>query len=233
MSKWDRSFENNPKFYLRLAGVAYLANIALGLFGESFVRGSMVVAGDAAATAANIAANPGLWRAGIVGDLTMQLLDIPLIVLFYLLLRPISKPLALTATCFNIVQTSVLVLNKLTLLTPLLLSPQLAPDLFASLTAFAIRLHNHGFGMGLIFFGVTCIIRGHLIRQSGFLPPALGWLLIAAGISYLINSLAQLLAPDFAGLLFPWVLLPSLIGELAISLWFLVRGLDHEAWKSR
>lgn len=233
------TFENTPRTYLRAAGVAYIANILLGLFGETLVRGTLVVAGDALATMTNIANSPGLWRAGIAGDLVMQLLDIPLIVLFYLLLRPVSHPLALTATVFNIVQTSVLAANKLSLLPPLLLSAeylghsQLPPQLLASLTAFSVNLHSHGFGIGLIFFGFTCMIRGHLIVKSGFLPPILGILLMAAGVSYLVNSFALLLTPDIASMLFPWILLPSLVGELALSLWLLVRGIDTEAWKTR
>ncbi|MBI2382010.1 MAG: DUF4386 domain-containing protein [Gammaproteobacteria bacterium] len=233
------TFESAPRIYLRAAGIAYLANILLGLFGESVVRGKLIVAGDALATATNIANSPGLWRAGIAGDLVMQLLDIPLIVLFYLLLRPVSRPLALTATLFNIVQTAVLAANKLFMLAPLLLSAeylgqaQLPSPLLASLTAFSVNMHSHGFGVGLIFFGVTCLIRGHLIVKSGFLPPLLGHFLVAAGVSYLINSFALLLAPDLASLLFPWILMPSLIGELALSLWLLVRGNDTEAWKTR
>lgn len=233
------SFDSRPQFFLRLAGIAYLANICLGLFGEAYVRGTLVVAGDALATATNIANVPGLWRAGIAGDLLMQLLDIPLIVLFYLLLRPVSRPLALTATLFNIVQTAVLVINKLSLLAPLLLSAEALgsapiPDpLLVSLTAFAINMHGHGFGIGLIFFGFACLVRGYLIARSGFMPPVLGHLLVTAGLAYLVNSFALLLAPDLAQQLFPWILLPSLVAELALSLWLLVRGVDAEAWQQR
>jgi flagellar biosynthesis protein FliR len=76
----------------------YLAIIGLGLFGEAAVRGSLVVAGDAAATASNIIASQSLWRTGIATDLLMHVLDVPLIVFFYLLLKPVSYPLALLAT---------------------------------------------------------------------------------------------------------------------------------------
>ena len=104
----------------RLGGFIYLAIIALGLFGEVFVRGSLIVSGDATSTAANIRASQDLWRAGIAGDLLMHVLDVPLIVIFYQLLKPVSRSLALVATFLNIVQTSVLVANKLTLVVPLL-----------------------------------------------------------------------------------------------------------------
>jgi Domain of unknown function (DUF4386) len=104
----------------RLGGLIYLAIIALGLFGELFVRGSLILSGDAARTAANIAASQTLWRAGIAGDLLMHVLDVPLIVILYLLLKPVSRSLALVATLLNMVQTSVLVANKLTLIVPVL-----------------------------------------------------------------------------------------------------------------
>ena len=51
---------------VRLAGILYLAIILLGLWGELAVRGTLVVAGDAAATAERIAASPLLWRSGLV-----------------------------------------------------------------------------------------------------------------------------------------------------------------------
>lgn len=228
------SFDQHPQPWLRLAGLAYLANIALGLFGEVVVRGSMVVPGDGVATAANILQDPAFWRLGLTGDLLMQLLDVPLIVAFHLLLRPVSAPLALMATGFNIVQTAVLATNKLFMLAPLLLASTPEATQGASwlgpMTVFWMRLHAHGFGIGLLFFGVTCLLRGWLIVRARFLPSWLGVLLMAAGAGYLINSLALLGAPALAARLFPWVLMPAFVGELALSLWLLVRGIDLPAW---
>lgn len=70
----------------RLAGILYLAIIFLGLFGEPYVRGSLVVAGDAAGTVDNISRSQLPWRAGIVGDLLMHVLDVPVIWMLFLLL---------------------------------------------------------------------------------------------------------------------------------------------------
>ncbi|MGQ3052154.1 MAG: DUF4386 domain-containing protein [Roseateles sp.] len=210
---------------LRLAGLCYLAIIALGLWAEVHVRGSLVVAGDAAATAERIAANPQLWRLGLVADLAMQVLDVPVIVVMWRLLRPVNETLALTATILNVVQTSVLVANRVQLLTTLdlLTSPAIAaaflPGQREALAMLAVQLHGQGFGIGLVFFGFACVIRGWLVARSGVLPRALGWLLLVAGLAYLLNSLALLLAPGLARLLFPAVMLPVLVGELAFALW--------------
>jgi hypothetical protein len=220
--------------YARVAGCLYLANIALGAFGEAYVR-STLIASDAQVTVANIAAAQGLWRAALAGDLLMHLIDVPLIVFFYLLLKPVHHGLALTATLLNGVQTAVLVANKLNLVVPLvLLSPSAASlgfnaEASTSLIALAARLHGYGFGLGLIFFGAVCVIRGWLMVQSGVFPKALGALVALAGISYWMNSTALLFAPKLADVLFPWVLLPSFIGELALALWLVIKGVDSRA----
>ena len=222
---------------VRLAGLLYLAIILLGLWGEVAVRGTLVVPGDAAATAERIAASPLLWRSGLVGDLLMQLLDVPVIVVLYLLLRPVSEGLALTATLLNLVQTAVLVADRGQLLTPLLLLGDAgALQAFSAaqqqaLSQLAIRLHAHGFGIGLIYFGFACLVRAVLIVRSGLLPQALGLLLGVAGLCYLINSFALLLAPGLAAALFPAVLLPALVGEVALSGWMLLRGVNLARWQ--
>jgi hypothetical protein len=195
------------------------------VFGEVFVRGSLVVSGDVAATAGNILGSELLWRIGIATDLVMHVLDVPLIVFFYLLLKPVSYPLALLATTFNVVQTCVLAINKIFLVAalPLLNSSAFAAGQVDShaLALMAVGLHSQGFGIGLIFFGLVCLVRGYLIFLSGYVPRLLGVLLGLAGISYLVNSFALLLAPQLAALLFPAVLLPAFVAELALSLWLL------------
>lgn len=230
------TFERSPQFYVRLAGVFYLTIIVLGLFGESYVRGTLVVAGDAAATAQNIVASSALWRVGIFSDLMMQVLDIPIIVLMYLLFKRVSSGLNLAATCFNLIQTAVLVVNKLTLLIPLILLGGAAyfsafsSEQLAAWSYLAVRMYNYGFAAGLIFFGIACVIRGYLIVKSELFPKFIGMLLTLAGVCYLVNSSAILLALDIAPLLFPWIFLPVLVGELTLSLWMVVKGVNLSRW---
>jgi len=59
--------------------LAWPGLIGLGLFSEAVARGSLVVAGDAVATARNIAGNPQVWRLGLVADVLTQALDLPFI----------------------------------------------------------------------------------------------------------------------------------------------------------
>lgn len=239
------SIERSPQFSARLAGVLYLAIIVLGAFGELGVRGTLVVPGDPVATANAIAGSSLLWRMGIAGDLLMHVFDIPVIVILYVLLRPVNRDLAIFATAINLVQTAVLALNKLTLVVPILLISGLdvanAPKVFVgfnaeqlqSLSFIAIKLHSYGFSIGLIFFGVACLARGVLLYQSQYFPKFLGVLIGVAGIAYLINSVALIVVPSIAAALFPAILLPPLVGESALALWMIVRGVKLPEWNAR
>jgi hypothetical protein len=235
----ESKFETSPQMYARTGGILYLIIIAAGMFGELFVRGKLVVPGNAGATAHNIISHELLWRTGIAGDLLMHLCDIPLMFIFYVLLRPINKNLALLALLFNLVQTAVLVANKLNLLTVLLLSGNadylkaFDPRQAQALVYLSIKSHENGFGVGLIFFGCACLVYGYLIFKSDYLPGALGIMLQIAGLWYLANSFALIIVPEFAGMLFPFILLPSFIAELSLCLWLLVKGVDISKWNKR
>lgn len=226
----------SPQRYARIGGVLYLIIIAAGLSGELFVRGSLVVPGDAAATAANIVQSRYFWRAGIAGDLLMHICDVGLMLVFYVLLRPVSQNLARLAILFNLVQTCTLVVNKLNLVVPLFLLGDAAylkaftPEQLQALSYVAIRTHDYGFAFGLIYFGVECVVVGYLIVRSLYFPKALGVMMQVAGLCYVINSVALLLYPPLGTRLFPFILLPPFVAELSLALWLLVRGVDVRKW---
>jgi hypothetical protein len=157
---------------------------------------------------------------------------------FYVLLRPVNKNLALLAILFNLIQTAVLVANKLNLLMPLFLLGNAdylkafeSNQLYA-LTYLFIKAHDYGFGIGLIFFGFACLIYGYLLFRSGYFPRTLGVLMAIAGLSYLTNSFTLILAPAYAGTIFP-ILVLALIGELSLCLWLIVKGVDLPKWEKR
>ena len=177
----------SPQRYARIGGALYLFIIVAGIFGELFVRNGLIVSGDATATAHNIAGSQLLWRAGIAGDLLMHVCDIPLLLIFYVLMRPVNRNLALLVVLFDMAQSAVLVASKLSLLMPLFLAsgaPYLAalePRQLDALSYLFIRSDAYGFGVGLIYFGCGCLVLGHLIARSGFLPKILGRLMQIAG----------------------------------------------------
>src|SRR5258708_35304969 len=94
------TLKTSPQVYARIGGILYLLIIIAGALGEIFIRGKLIVSGDAISTANNILTSQSLWRMGIAGDLLMHLFDIPLMLVFYVLLKPVNKNLALLALLF-------------------------------------------------------------------------------------------------------------------------------------
>lgn len=72
-----------------------------------------------------------------------------------------------------------------------------------------------------------------LIFKSGYFPRVFGLLMALAGLCYLVNSFALLLAPALASALFPFVLPPAFVGELGFALWLVFKGVDVEQWTRR
>src|ERR687891_2004825 len=210
--------------YARIGGALYLVIIVAGIFGPLLTRDQVVAVGDAATTAQNITASPELWRVGIALNVVMQLCDVPVMLILYLLLSPINKAVALLALLFNIVQTATLVANQLTLVAAQLLSVDQP-----ALTDVAIQAYSYGEALGLVFFGFTLLGVGYLIRHSGYLPWIIGLLVQVAGVSYIANSFL-LLVPDKANIAF---LIPAFVAELSLALWLLVRGVDAPKWELR
>jgi Domain of unknown function (DUF4386) len=228
----------SPQLYARLAGALYLVIIVFGIWSELFVRASLIVADDAAATAANIRASEVLFRLSFAADSIMALSDVAVAVLLYVLLKPVSATLAVMAMAFRLVQTAILGVNLLFHYAALLIlngtdtASAFDPQQLNALVALTLEIHAHGYDLGLIFFGLSCLVLGALIARSGYLPRLLGYLVMAAGAVYLIGSYTLFLAPGYAGTTEPLYLIP-LVAELALCLWLLVKGIDVERWQAR
>ena len=229
----NRSDRSSQRNLARAAGVLYLIIITAGIFAEFFVRQSLKVPGDAAATAGNIMAAEGLFRLGISADLIMIIADVALALVFYELFKPVSKSLSLMAAFFRLAQAAVLGINLLNLLFVLqILSGAeflavLGEDQLNALAMLFLDAHAVGYSLGLIFFGLNLLILGYLVWKSGYLPRILGILLIAASLGYLIDTFAKVLLPDYAAyeMLFTLVVfMPAFISELALALWLLFKG---------
>jgi Domain of unknown function (DUF4386) len=235
----NRYAEFSPQRYARLGGALYLAIIVLGAFAEGFVTSKLIVSADAAATAHNILTSSSLWRLGVAADFIVVVLAVPLLWIEYFILKPVSKPLILLAVMFNLTSLAVEAISKLFLIVimPMLANTEslraFSPEQLQVLATLALRSHDIAFDIALILFGFTCLLYGHLIFRSGFLPKTIGILMQLAGASYLTACFSALFAPDFANLISPAILIPSLIGETSFCLWLLVKGVNVVKWQER
>ncbi len=100
---------------VRRTGLAYLGIIATGIAAEFVIRGSLVVDGDAATTARNIADAPGLFGAGIAADLVMVALDVTVAIGLFRLLRHVDRRRATVAAVLRLVQGVIIAANLVNL----------------------------------------------------------------------------------------------------------------------
>jgi hypothetical protein len=103
----------NIQRYARFSGLLYLFIIAAGIFGQVFVRSKLIVSGDSGTTALNILANEFLFRSGVAAELLMLIVDIALAVVFYVILRPINKNLALFCALLRVAMAAISASNLL------------------------------------------------------------------------------------------------------------------------
>lgn len=102
-------------------------------------------------------------------------------------------------------------------------------DQLYSFVALFLDLREHGIFIAQIFWGLWLFPMGYLVFKSGFLPKIIGVLLIVACFGYLIDSFIFFFMPDF-GITFSEY---TFLGELLITLWLLIKGVNVEAWEKR
>lgn len=209
----------------RRTGLAWLGIVATGLFAEFFVRSTLVVPGDAVATAANVAARPRLFGAGIAADLVMVALDVTVAFGLYRLLRPVDRGLALAATGFRLLQAAILAVNLSSLVRALGFAREAAAGASTATDALrAIETHALVYDVALVPFGLACVVVGHLLRRHRLVPIPYAWGLLATGAVYLVGSSAAVFAPALQATIDPLYGI-AIVAEPAFALWLIVRGL--------
>jgi Domain of unknown function (DUF4386) len=214
----------------RIAGLCYLVVIAAGLFAEGFVRGALVVPGDAAATARAIAGDEALWRWGLAVHLLYLVPAVVVNVLVCGLLRPAGPTLARLALVFSVAGVTIEAASLGQLSVPLAMVEEggalaaLGEGQRQALSYLAIDLFSTGFGFALLFFAGFCVLVGVLILRSRLVPGVIGAMMVVAGACYVVNTLALVLSPALSDRLVPWILVPILPAELSLALWLTVKG---------
>jgi len=234
INKTARSTEISPNIFARVYGLLYLVHFG-SFFNLGFVRQSLIVPGDAAATVNNIMASESLFRLGIVSDLIAQTVFIFLVLILYKLLKPVNKNLALLMVILALVGIPIAMLNLLSHSTALLLLSGASyltvftADQLQALVMLFLDLQTHGISIANIFWGLWLFPLGYLVFKSGFLPRILGILLIIAGFGYLIDFVTFFLFPNLDATIsmFTWW------GELLLALWLLIKGVNVEEWEKR
>ncbi|HZD72531.1 MAG TPA: DUF4386 domain-containing protein [Actinomycetota bacterium] len=213
----------------RATGLLYLVLAVFGMF-SPMVLESLVVPGDAQATADSILGSRWLFGSSLVTWLAIVIADVAISVTFYLLLRPVSHALSLLAAALRLVYSAVLaavvlhLFDAFRLLTGAQGAAGLGEQQRQATALAALDTFSAGFLLALVLFGVHLLTLGYLLYRSRYLPRVLGALLVAAGVGYVVDSLAGLLVADHGGLVRVVLLTPAVAGELGLTAWLLLRG---------
>jgi hypothetical protein len=232
----DRSNATPVQTYTRIAGVLFLLTIVAGFFGEVYVPSRLIVSGNATATARNITTFNSLFRLGFAVYLIEALCDVALSLIFYVLLRPVHKNLALLAVFFGLMSTALYAVAELFYFAASIILrggdalKAFSPDQLNALALLSLKVFGTGAGLFMVFYGVASVLRGYLIFRSGYLPRFLGVLLVLAGLGFITKNFALVLAPAYA-----WdaLLLPMFLAAVSLMVWFLAKGVDIPKWRAR
>lgn len=226
--------EPSPRFKARITGAFYLVTILAGIFAQGFVSGKLIVNGDAATTAANILGHQGLFELGFTVYLIEMTCQIVFTVLFYELLKPAGKSIALVAVFMGLTGCVIKTFSRLFYIAPLFVLNGdqylhvFSPDQLKALALIFLKINDHGAALALLFFGIFALLTGYLIFKSTFLPRFLGVWSMLAGLGWL-----TFLYPPLGYSLFYIVAAFGLLGALAIIGWLLAFGVNEERWKER
>ena len=213
----------------RVAGLLYVLTGITGAFSLMYVPQTLIVPGNATATANNILASEMLFRIGIVSGLISGTAFIFLVRALYRLLNGVSKTHASLMVTLVLVSVAIGFLSEVNNISALTLFrgadflavfDKLQRDALAMLF---LRLHAQGNFINEIFWGLWLFPFGVLVMRSRFLPRILGVLLIVNCLAYVAASLTWLLLPSYGNVVFR-AILPALLGELWIVLWLLIKG---------
>jgi len=229
----------SPRRWARVAGGLYLIVIVGGFFAVGFVPAAIVVPGDAATTARNIAGQELLYRSGLVAHILILACNIPLAVIFYDLFKVVNRKVALFVAFFTLVGTAIEGAGLLNQFTPLILldgggyAKVFSAEQTQALASINLDLQAISFNIALVFFGLYCLSIGYVVFRSTFLPRVVGVLMAIGGLCYLTNSFANFLSPSFAARLFPYIQLPSGVAELSLTLSLIVIGVNAQRWREQ
>lgn len=221
---------SSPRRLARIAGVLYLINAIVAGFAYGFVATRMYAAGDAAATAGNVLANPGLVRLGVVADLFQATEWIFLGMALYLLMQHANPNAGRAMMVLVIVGAAIVCLNDVFEFVAVRVATGGAYGAAFgvagsnALVLLLLDIQHYGFLIAQIFFGLWLIPLGYLAYRSRMFPKALGVTLVVAGVCYLIDMLVLFLVPDFGKQINAFLVIPPTIGEMWMAGYLLVKG---------
>jgi hypothetical protein len=204
-----------------------------------YVRFNLVVPGNAAETANNIMASEQLFRIGAAIDVITYALVAILALAFYILLKPVSKNLALLGLVFRLGEAFMLVIMTLnSYIVLMLLSGAdyltvFETDQLQALVLLFSNAHETGYNIGLIFVFLGAGVFTYLLLKSNYIPRILAVWGIVGYLVALVGTLAILVLPTPSPMLnsLPYAL--AGVYEIVVGFWLLIKGVNIQERDNR
>jgi hypothetical protein len=216
----------------RVVGASYLLAIPPALFTGIYVASQLVTGKDAAQSAQWIASHEHLFRLGIASDFIAFTIDIALITALYLVLKPVSRGLALFATFVRLVETALFFsvtlkyFEMLAYLSGADYTRVLETDHLQSLARLALSSHNTGYNVGLVLAGLGSTVFCYLWFKSGYIPKWLAAFGVLASIVLASFTFAWVIFPEYAKIITVGIYGgPIFLFELTMGFWLLFKQL--------
>ena len=222
------------KSQVRITGFMYLAVIICAGFSQGYARGTLVVHGDAVATATNIMQNAGLFRLGLTTDLIAFLLDAVISVMLYQMFKPFNKNLAMVSAALRLIAHPAI--GSLNLLNHFLaihvlggadLLGSFEPDQLQSMSMLFMDAHRNGYLIAGAFFGIHCFLLGILIYKSNIFPKIFGGFMIGAAAGYLLETFGNFSMPGYEEWTALIVGVAAALGEVSLTVYMIIKGVTN------
>jgi uncharacterized protein DUF4386 len=234
--------QSRPRTIARMLGLFSLLTILGGVIAQGFISQRLLVFSDAAATANNILSHRGLFKLSLSIYLIEMIANVTTTALWYSLLRPVNRTIALTAAFIDLTGCVIKTAARAFYFTPLwvlgaastpgaIINPALhgfTPEQLQSIALVLFRANSSGAAIAMAFFGVSVPLNGYLIFRSTFLPRWLGALAMIAGLCWF-----TFIYPPFGASIFMFTAPVGLLIAVTMIFWLLVFGVDERKWRDR
>jgi hypothetical protein len=234
------TIDNSQRTAAKVAGWSGLLTFAIVVFGNYVLLSPLIVSGNVAATAQNIAEHQTQLRVAVVCFLTYSLGVIVLLTGLYVILKPINPGLALVGALSRLVFALLWLLSPLNLLSALRLLSNanylqvFEPDRLQAMARLHLGASFDDYYVGLPFFGLAATICAWLWFKSKYIPRGLSIFGVIASAWCVLCALIFLIFPHFNKIVNDYIFdSPMALFELILSFWLLFKGLksaeSHQA----
>lgn len=225
---------NNPlsNSYARMTGLFYLLIAFMGPFAILYVPSVVLIDGDAAATAAAIAANKNLMMWGITGEFFIITAELFATTMLFFMFKPVNAALSLVAAFARL--SMAIIMAVMLFFSAIALNlvdggasfTALGEDQRAEMALLFMQAHEFGVVIWQVFFCVHLLMLGGLVVRSGRFPRILGWAMQIGALGYLLDSINVFMFPgnDVLGGITAIFLTIVIVGEFGFALWLVIKG---------